>query len=77
LKKNNFDIEKGFNRTFSNKCKDSGIIQQEKGLADIDLNANDYFIIESLVINIATIVLTEIRSEKTRLLRIIALNMLD
>lgn len=77
MKKNNFDIEKGFNRVFSNKCKDSGIIQQEKGLADIDLNANDYFIIESLVINITITVLTEIRSEKTRLLRIITQNMSD
>lgn len=50
LKKNPFDVEKGFNRTFSNKCKDSGILQQEKSLSDINLNTNDYFIIECMVI---------------------------
>lgn len=42
-------MEKGFNRTFSNKNKDSGIQQQEKALSEIDLNSNDYFIIEALV----------------------------
>jgi len=50
LKKNSFDIEKGFNRTFSNKCKDSGISGGEKNLAGISLLDNDYFIIECMVI---------------------------
>ena len=48
-KKNLYETEKGFNRTFSNKCIDFGISQQEKALADINLADNDYFIIECMV----------------------------
>ena len=51
MKKFDFNVEKGFNRTFSNKFKDYGIQQQEKSLSEINLNANDCFIIECTVEN--------------------------
>jgi hypothetical protein len=49
LKRGNFDVSKGFNRSFSNKCKDSGFLHQEKALVEINLSANDCFIIECAV----------------------------
>lgn len=48
-KRSPYDAEKGFNRTFSNKCKDAGVAQQDKGLADISLTTNDCLIIECSV----------------------------
>jgi hypothetical protein len=49
LKKGPLDHDKGFNRTFSNKCRDTGFLLQEKLISEINLSGNDCFIIECAV----------------------------